>query len=378
MSPASAEIFVKNGSSIPDGTPADLLIQEIMSSDEPISTAFFYNTHCGACHQAREHLNELAQIHPEIYPASYDLFNNTTNSRAFDETKQAYNQKFISYPVIFIGPVVLEGNEAISTYYEPLALAAEKKKSNSLFGFPGRLTGTPAMDSLEIGLPLILLAGLLGGIKPCAFTVPVFLLTCLLALNNRRRVLLTVLAYTAAVFIFYVLSGVGIFTVIQTTGLVSGFSLVAGIIALIVAVIMIKDVILPGKGPSLAIPQSRKQTINRLVEKSSIPAAFILGIMVGIFEVPCTGGVYLSIISMISLQTNPDDGLWCLIIYTIAFVCPLLVITGLIYLGIPPERVNKGRLDQRGILRLIIGLIMLIFAIMILHEVLLYPVLWNV
>nr|WP_319540862.1 cytochrome c biogenesis CcdA family protein [uncultured Methanospirillum sp.] len=371
ISSASAEVFVKNGSSIPDGTPADLLIQDILASDEPVSTAFFYNTHCGICHEALEYLKGLAEIHPEIYPASYDLFNNTTNGKLFDEAKLAYNQKYISYPVIFIGPVVLEGYDAISTYYEPLALAVQKNKKSPIDTFLSGISGVTYGGSFEIGLPLILGAGLLDGINPCAFAVLVFLLTYLLSLNNRRRVLLTGLVYTAAVFIFYFLSGVGIFTVVQTTGLVSGFSLVAGIIALIFAIIMIKDAILPGRGLSLAIPESRKETINHFVEKSSIPAAFILGILVGMFELPCTGGIYLSIISMISLKTNLVGGLWYLFIYNIAFVFPLLVIIGLIYWGIPPERVNEWRIDQRRSLRLIIGLIMLVFAIMILREVLL-------
>ena len=371
ISTASAEVFVKNGSSIPDGTPADLLIQDILASDKPASTAFFYNTHCGVCHEALEYLKGLAEIHPEIYPASYDLFNNTTNGKLFDEAKLAYNQKHISYPVIFIGPVVLEGYDAISTYYEPLALAVQKNKKSPIDTFLSGISGVTSGGSFEIGLPLILGAGLLDGINPCAFAVLVFLLTYLLSLNNRRRVLLTGLVYMAAVFIFYFLSGVGIFTVVQTTGLVSGFSLVAGIIALIFAIIMIKDAILPGRGLSLAIPESRKETINRFVEKSSIPAAFILGILVGMFELPCTGGIYLSIISMISLKTNLAGGLWYLFIYNIAFVFPLLVIIGLIYWGIPPERVNEWRIDQRRSLRLIIGLIMLVFAIMILREVLL-------
>lgn len=371
ISSASAEVFVKNGSTVPDGTSADLLIQEILASDEPISTAFFYNTHCGACHQALEHLKGLAEIHPEIYPPSYDLFNNTTNGKLFDEAKQAYHQQHISYPVVFIGSVVLEGNDAISTYYEPLALAVQKKQKSPIDIFLASISGVTSGGSFEISIPLILGAGLLDGINPCAFAVLVFLLTYLLSLNNRRRVLLTGLVYTAAVFIFYFLSGVGIFTVVQTTGLVRGFSLVAGIIALIFAIIMIKDAMFPGRGLSLAIPESRKETINRFVEKSSIPAAFILGILVGMFELPCTGGIYLSIISMISLKTNLIGGLWYLFIYNLAFIFPLLVIIGLIYWGIPPERVNEWRIDQRRSLRLIIGLIMLVFAIMILHEVLL-------
>ena len=370
ISSASAEVYLKNGSTVPDGTPADFLIQELLASNEPTSSVFFYNIHCTACHKALAFLKELGQIHPEISPVSYDLFNNTTNGKLFDEAKLAYNRPHLSYPVVFIGPIVLEGNDAISTYFEPLALAWQKKQSNQFFGFPFDITGVTSKGSFEIGIPLILGAGLLDGINPCAFAVLVFLLTYLLSLNNRSRVLMAGVVYTGAVFIFYFLSGVGIFTVVQTTGLVKGFSLAAGFIALIFAAVMIKDALFPGNRISLAIPESRKETINRFVEKSSVPAAFILGILVGMFELPCTGGIYLSIISMISLKTNLIGGLWYLFIYNVAFIFPLLVIIGLIYWGIPPERVDEWRIDQRRSLRLIIGLIMLVFAIMILREVL--------
>ncbi len=370
ISPVGADVYLKNGSYVTEPVSPDLLISEITSSSNHPVPGFFYNIHCGACHSAKAHIDEVIARRPEIRVDQYDLFNNTPNRELFEAVKADFGRNTLSYPVVIIGPVMLEGNEAITTYFEPLAAAASEQNQDPLSSLLSAVHPSDKKPGEGISILLILGAGLLDGINPCAFAVLVFLLTYLLTLNNRRRVLLTGLVYTTAVFAFYYLSGVGIFTVVQTTGLVTGFSVFAGTIALIAGLLMIKDAIIPGRGPSLAIPESRKATISGYIEKSSLPAAAILGVLVGMFELPCTGGIYLSIISMISLRTDLMTGLWYLVVYNIAFIFPLLVITGLVYWGISPEKVNSCRLEQRRLLRLIIGLILLGCAGVILAEVL--------
>jgi cytochrome c biogenesis protein CcdA len=177
------------------------------------------------------------------------------------------------------------------------------------------------------------------------------------------------IAYTSAVFLFYYLSGVGLFTVIQTTGATTTFSLIAGCIALSAGLLMIKDALFPKDKPTLAIPASQSGLINRVLRKATLPAAFILGILVGMFELPCTGGIYLSIISMISLKSNLEQAFVYLFIYNVAFIIPLLIILGLVTFGLPPEKVNEFRLEQRRTLRFIIGLVLTGFAIFILYEI---------
>lgn len=178
------------------------------------------------------------------------------------------------------------------------------------------------------------------------------------------------LVYTGAVFLFYYLSGLGIFTVIQTTGATTIFSLAAGCIALIAGLIMVKDAVFPKEKPTLGIPASQSGLINQVMKQATLPAAFILGILVGMFELPCTGGIYLSIISMISMKSNMSQALGYLFFYNIAFVLPLLIILILVTFGFPPERVNEWRLEQRRALRGIIGLVLIGFAVFILYEVL--------
>lgn len=367
--PASGAVYLKNGTEITDEPAYSVILQDPNTTPDNLSILFFYNIHCGACHNALAYLDAYKAANPGVIISAYDLFNNTENRELFEGIKKEYSRQYASVPVIFMGNAVLEGENAIQTNFEPLVsgYAGLKKNAFSLPEIP-RFTLPSPSDEESISIPLIIGAGLLDGINPCAFAVLVFLLVYLMTLGSRRRMILAGIVYSAAVFFFYFLSGVGLFTVIQTTGMVKGFSFIAAIIAIIAGIMMIKDAFYPGKGPSLVIPEERKATINKYIEKSSIPAAFVLGILVGMFELPCTGGIYLAIISMISLRMDLATGLGYLLIYNLAFIVPLLIIIGLVAWGLPPERVNEFRLEQRKVIRIIIGCIMFLFAAIILME----------
>ena len=62
-----------------------------------------------------------------------------------------------------------------------------------------------------------------------------------------------------------------------------------------------------------------------LIEKGSIPAAFFLGVLVGLYEFPCTGGPYLMILGLLHDQATFAKGLVYLIYYNLVFVSPLVI-----------------------------------------------------
>ena len=67
------------------------------------------------------------------------------------------------------------------------------------------------------------------------------------------------------------------------------------------------------------------------MEKASLPAALVLGIVVGLYEFPCTGGPYLMVLSLLHTQGRFWSGMGYLVLYNIVFVLPLvifLVLTG--------------------------------------------------
>jgi cytochrome c biogenesis protein CcdA len=333
---------------------------------------FFTNSLCEQCQNVQEFFTTFTPAHPEITMNTYDLVNSPENRTLFENYKTKYQRKFLSTPSVMIGNLTLEGPEDIRKNL-PVLVSLQKELGVTAGSLPE--VGSPSIQNTEttdgdIPMLLIIGAGLLDGINPCAFAVLVFLLVYLMAQKSRRTMLLAGLVYTSAVFIFYFLSGVGIFSVVQTTGATTAFSIGAGCISLIAGIIMMKDAVFPKDKPTLGIPASQSGLINRVMKRATMPAAFILGILVGMFELPCTGGIYLSIISMISLKSNLSQALGYLFVYNIAFILPLLVILALVTFGLPPERVTEWRLEQRRALRGIIGMVLIGFAIFILYETL--------
>ena len=119
------------------------------------------------------------------------------------------------------------------------------------------------------------------------------------------------------------------------------------------------DVIRKNEGFILAIPASRKEMIERYIREASLPAAFVLGILVGIFELPCTGGIYLAILGLMSKTFTFSEGLPYLLLYNFIFVLPLLAILLVVAFGLSPETVNSWRLENRRLLRFLIGVAMI-------------------
>ncbi|WP_181391842.1 cytochrome c biogenesis protein [Methanospirillum lacunae] len=369
--PGTATVYSASGTSILSDQLSVYLDDDsslLTGNLPPKEVIFFTNSRCEACHEADEFLNKISGSHPEINIRIYDLFNNTANRTIFLSYKQLYHLDYLSTPSVMIGNLTLEGNRDIQNHLEEILTRQQEKIHSG--GLEFILPSFSLSDKDEIPLSLIIGAGILDGINPCAFAVLIIMLINLMALKSRRAILVTGLIYTSAVFVFYFLSGLGIFSVIQTTGSAILFSIIAGSIALIAGLLMIKDALIPTDHPVLAIPESQAGRINKIINVATLPAAFLLGIMVGMFELPCTGGIYLSIISMISLHVDLFHSLVYLLVYNIAFIIPLLVILILVLFGLPPERVNEWRIEQRRALRGVIGIVLILFAVYILFGVL--------
>ena len=359
-----ADIFNSDGQSISSDELDAVLLQ---ASAADAKYVYIYSATCGHCAKAKEWLEGFHERHPDIIIEYHDISLPET-LLLLEEYKARFNLKYPAVPIIFIGNlVVLEGVDAITTHFEPItvSISEQGEKSNT----PEAPTAS-ATDPTGIPILLIIGAGLLDGINPCAFAVLVLLLAYLMAVDSRRKMVIGGLIYSTAVFIFYYIAGVLLARSVQMLEVAEYFSKFAGILSIFFGLIMIKGVIFPGKGPILAIPESQKPRIDRWIKKGTFPSIFVLGVLVGMFELPCTGGIYLAIISMISLQKEIVEGLYYLLIYNIAFIMPLLIILVAVCYGMPPEKVNEWRLEKRFLLRLIVGVIMIILGVVVLSGIL--------
>ncbi len=221
-------------------------------------------------------------------------------------------------------------------------------------------------NSMDLTIPAIIVAAAVDSINPCAISVMIFLLIFLTSLGNKRRVLAVGLVYILTVYVVYFLAGLGLLTFLASTSMTRYVFYGAAILSIIIGVINIKDFFFPGDKPTVAIPESRKPLIKKYIEKASIPAAVVLGALVSMFELPCTGGIYLAILSLLGDKMTVTQGMPYLALYNLIFVLPLAVILVVIYLGVSAERANSWRLENRSWLRLVIGAVMLLLGAMML------------
>lgn len=214
---------------------------------------------------------------------------------------------------------------------------------------------------VELTIPTILTAAIIDSINPCAIAVMVFLLTYLISIGAKRRMLKLGSVYISVVFITYFLSGLGLLAFVQMLNLGSPIYLFAAVVAIIVGIINLKDFFWYGKGFTLQIPESRKPSINKYIKMSTFPATIILGFLVSLYELPCTGGVYIAILGL--LARTGVSAVPVLLLYNFFFVLPLIVILVVVYKGASAESIAKWKDEKKKYMKLISGLFMLALGV---------------
>lgn len=364
---ASAGVFLKNGTDIIGDDPVRTILSDPNTTAGDYSITFFYNTHCGACHLAMTYLTEYSAAHPDVVISSYDLFNSSESKVLFERYKSEYHRSYVSVPSIFIGNIGLEGEQAIRENFDPLVSWYEKNQGN------GTRTADTIMAKAKsrhtmISIPLAFIAGLVDGINPCASAVLVFLLILLINIREKKRMLLAGIVFSSAAFFIYFVSGVGIYTLAQTNGFVRVLTLIIGCITILAGLFLLKRTLTPEFGPSF-IGQEAGEELQRRVSIMTIPLAFLLGLIIAIPELSCTGGIYLAILDMIAFKVNMIQGLVYLILYNIAFIIPLLALVFLVS-WLKPEEQAAEDAHQLNSRHLFTGLLLLAFAMLILTGVL--------
>ena len=222
---------------------------------------------------------------------------------------------------------------------------------------------------MEIGLPLVIGAGLIDGINPCAFGVLVLLMAYLSSVKLNKKKLFTIcVTYISAVFLAYYLAGLGLLRVVTALGIGIYVYYLIAFIALIAGFLEIKDFFWYGQGIFLGIPLWGVNLIKKLVKRTTVTGAFILGLVVAAVELPCTGAVYLAILALMT-TTSWIKAVWLLFIYNVAFIIPLILVFLIAYLGTRVKKIENWRKEYRRWMRLATGLLLIALGLWMLLEV---------
>ncbi len=220
----------------------------------------------------------------------------------------------------------------------------------------------------EVSLWVVTCAGLVDAINPCAIAVLLILLGGLLVFKEqgKRKVLFSGLSFIAALYLAYFLLGLGLISFLQLSGLATIFHRLVGGLAIIVGLFNIKDFICYGGGGFvMEIPRSWRPKMQKLLLKASSPAgAFLIGLAVTAFELPCTGGPYVFVLGLLSHRLSMVETIPLLLYYNLVFVSPLIILTALIYFGYASvERAIDWKERNLRLLHLLAGLMMLLLGV---------------
>jgi cytochrome c-type biogenesis protein len=187
-------------------------------------------------------------------------------------------------------------------------------------------------------VPVVLGSGFADGLNPCAFALLVLFATYTLTLVNsvtadgsatleaRRRLLGAGSLYVGAVWITYFIIGLGLLSFLSWLGQDHLVTRIAAVLAMGMALWMLKDVFLPGVGPSMMAPHGTSGRMHKAIERGGLAGMLIAGVLVGICTVPCSGAIYLAIVAVLHASGGGITGLALLALYNLAYIAPLVLL----------------------------------------------------
>jgi len=358
---------------------------------------FFHTSTCPHCKAEDKFLEEIKDDYPNL-DIQYVLLDEKENQPIF---KKVVNKYGLSGGV----PVTIIGDEYIVGYNNEMGTGRQiKKRINECstqscesfldeeFGLEpikGTFSGEKIQDSekeehddhktiqafgreicLEENGSLCFLGGVLGladGVNPCMFSVLMFLMVYLMGIGSSKKALKAGVAFIVTTFLFYFLFMYGLIRIIDVLQIAREVRLAVATFALIAGVIMIKDYFFYGKWFSLEIPSKAKPALEKLTKKGTVVSAILLALLASLVELPCTSGIPLAYVSILS---DKGVAVWgYLMVYNFFFILPLLVIViGTVFVWEKVEKAEEWREKSKKYMRLVAGIILVLMSLAIFNN----------
>ncbi|MDE0185312.1 MAG: hypothetical protein OXP71_07615 [Candidatus Poribacteria bacterium] len=345
--------------------------QELVLDDRAVHITYFHKRGCQKCARANEILKRLKTEYPQIVVEKRDAKTDQQLLEAMGALFNVPEVKRLTSPAVFIGDAYLldeldesQLEEIIGTY---LATGVASRISEAK-AKTGEAESEIVKRFSAFGTLAVAGAGLLDGINPCAFATIVFFISYLsLVGRSRREMLVAGGAFAAAVFVTYLLLGMGL---LKFLSFLNEFSVVAKCVYLVAAIgtftlafLSIYDAIKAKQGKvkeiTLQLPKSLKQRIHKVIREqtrtsSVIIGALVIGFAISALELVCTGQVYLPTITFVmGVEGMRVNALAYLILYNMMFITPLLIVFCFVYWG--TTSMQLGGVLQRHLMPVKVG-----------------------
>lgn len=218
-------------------------------------------------------------------------------------------------------------------------------------------------------LTVVLISGFVDSFNPCAISLLLLYISLMFTLQKSRREIFAFgLFYVVAIYVTYMAIGLGL---IRAGVLLTAYpiSKIGAVLVILFGLLNIKEYFKPGTKFSIRIPLKVRGWVSKFAFRATVLSAIVVGILIGIYEFPCSGAIYLAIVTLLSAKKTFWTGLPYLLIYNIMFVLPLIVIFVLATNKITTEKYINFQEKHGRKLHLILAIFMIILGLLILKLV---------
>jgi len=361
---------------------------------------YFYSPTCPHCQAAKPFIEDLAGRKPWLEVNRYAVKDNPENARFYFGTAKSLGVEALSVPgFVFCRTVIIGYDSAATTGAEleraidacraeriahPGAAAAPTTAGSANAGGrpaieagdPGTalhlpIVGTVNAQALSLPVLTLVLAGM-DAFNPCAFFVLLFLLSLLVHAKSRTRMSIvggTFVLFSGIVYFVFMAAWLNVFLI---AGELRVITIIAGLLALTVAALNVKDYFWFKEGPSLSIPEAAKpglfKRMRAIVTTGSmgpmLASTVLLAIVANSYELLCTAGfpmVYTRALTLAKLESGQYYA-W-LAAYNVIYVLPLLAIVIVFVRTMGARKLSES---EGRILKLVSGFMMLGFGLVLL------------
>lgn len=326
------------------------------NSSHEVSISYFYTAGCPGCSEIRARLQKAQREHNGVKL----LLCNLADPKNVDKMNAMYDQFHVPYE---------RWNGRLAVFAAKSCFINEKEVNNGIDRVLNDTVSSAPMKSAKsdtlkagkfifhnfkaLGIGTILLAGLLDGLEPCAIATLIFFVSYITYVGRKQRdIWVTGAAFSVGVFLAYLAMGLGLLRFIQLTQRFEAISRasfgIIGLFAIAMSVMSFYDYrkakLGNYKDMSRQLPGFMKKRIHETIRfqcktRAMALAAFVVGMAVAVMEMPCTGEIYIPTITyVVSVPEYHAKALYYLVVYSLMFTIPLLVIFFAVGLGFKSSR----------------------------------------
>lgn len=222
------------------------------------------------------------------------------------------------------------------------------------------------IDISKLSLPILtLVLASLDSFNPCAFFVLLTLLSMLTHAKTKSRILViggVFVFFSGFIYFLFMSAWLNLFLFI---GELQAVTIIAGLIAIFMGAVNVKDFFYFKKGLSLSIPEGAKpdlfKRMRQVLNANSMPTMLIgaisLSVVANSYELLCTAGFPMVFTRALTLNNLSTASYYSyLALYNVIYVIPLFVIVMVFYFTLGGRKLSE---TQGQVLKLLSGMMML-------------------